>query len=70
MLTIIPMVVRITKQPSGKIEGVRLDRYHAGQIYDVPHTLAGYLVLQGFAMIEMRSTHRSQRPRDRRQQPR
>jgi hypothetical protein len=64
------MVVKITKQPSGKIDGVRLDRYHVGQSYDVPPTLADYLVLQGFAVIEMRSTHRSQRPSDRRQHPR
>jgi hypothetical protein len=64
------MVVTIIKQPSGKIDGVRLDRYRVGQSYDVPSTLADYLVLQGCAVIEMRSTHRSRSPWDRRQHPR
>jgi hypothetical protein len=64
------VLVRIIKQPSEKIDGVRLDTYHVGQSYDVPPTLADYLVLQGFAVIEMRSTHRSRPPSDRRQHPR
>jgi hypothetical protein len=64
------MVVKIIRQPTGKIDGVRLNRYHVGQSYDVLPTLAEYLVLQGFAVIEMRSTHSSQPPNDRRQHPR
>jgi hypothetical protein len=64
------VVVKIIKQPHGKIDGVRLDRYLVGQSYDVPHTLADYLVLQGYAAFEMRGTHRSRPPGDRRQYPR
>lgn len=48
------MQVRMVKQPSGFMDGVSLKSYRVGRCYDLPATLAGYLVVEGFAVIEMR----------------
>jgi hypothetical protein len=56
-------MVRITKQPHGRVDGITLNKYLPGHSYDVPPSLADYLVLQGFATPEMRREKRSQRPR-------
>lgn len=60
--------VRFTREPHGVVDGVSLDRYHAGRAYEMSAELAEYLVLEGYASIEMRRTQRSRRhrPRDRR----
>jgi hypothetical protein len=47
--------VRIVRQPSGSVHGVSLRSYRLGCVYDVPETLAAYLVIQDFAVIEMRT---------------
>ena len=62
------MLVRVIRQPLGKIDGVPLARYRPGQTYDLAPALADYLVLQGCALIEMRRGDRSKRlrPNDRR----
>jgi hypothetical protein len=57
------MRVRITRQPSGVIDGMSLRYYHAGEAYDLTTQLAEYLVAEGFASIEMRNRERSTRPR-------
>jgi hypothetical protein len=64
-------MVRVIRQPTGDVDGVSLQHYHTGLTYDLPPLLADYLVLQGFAAIEMRRGQRSRRfrPTDRRQQP-
>ena len=56
-------MVRIIKQPVGQVDGISLRLYHPGKTYDVPATLADYLVMQGYATIEMRKRTRSHRPR-------
>ena len=43
------------RQPIGTVQGVALRYYRAGQVYDLPATLAAYLVTEGFAIVEMRS---------------
>ena len=48
------MKVRIVKQPAGNIEGLRLQCYRQGEVYDIPTALAMVLVAEGFAIIEMR----------------
>jgi len=57
------MKVRITRPPTGVIDGMSLCHYHAGQAYEVPALLAEYLVVEGYAAIEMRQHQRSSRPR-------
>ena len=49
------MKVRIVQQPTGTLDGLRLDKYLRGNTYDVPASIAAYLVAEGFAQAEMRS---------------
>jgi hypothetical protein len=62
------MKVRITREPTGVVDGMALHFYHAGEAYEVPAALGQYLVAEGYASIEMRRRQRSSRPhpRDRR----
>ena len=46
--------VRLKRQPRGAIDGVCLRRYKAGNVYDLSAELAEYLVIEGFALLEMR----------------
>lgn len=57
------MKVRITRDPTGVVDGMSLRYYHAGEAYDIPAVLAEYLVAEGFAAVEMRQQQRSSRPR-------
>lgn len=64
------MKVRILRQPSGSLEGLSLQRYHIGQTYDLPASIAAYLVAEGFAAVEMRSDRTRDSPsEDRRGKP-
>jgi hypothetical protein len=57
----------IIKKPTGILEGVALDHYRVGQVYDVPASLANYLVADRFAMFESRdASHQEARTPDRR----
>jgi hypothetical protein len=53
--------IRIIRQPSGAVDGVSLRDYARGRRYDLPSSLAEYLVAQGFAFLEMRRSARSTR---------
>jgi len=53
------MLVRILKRPSGHVDGISLANYHPGQTYDVQPLLADYLMMHGFATIEMRREQKS-----------
>lgn len=55
--------VRIFKKPEGVVSGVAMCNYLPGHSYDVDSPLAEYLVLEGFAQVEMRQTRRSMRIR-------
>jgi hypothetical protein len=63
--------ILILRQPVGIVHGVALKWYRPGLVYDLPATLAAYLVTEGFGIVEMRS--REQRSstveHDRRQKP-
>jgi hypothetical protein len=49
------MKVRISRRPQGVLQGaVSLQYYRPGEVYDLPPTLAEYLVMEGFAILEMR----------------
>jgi hypothetical protein len=50
--------VRIFKRPAETLDGVDLNKYAPGLVYDVSRELAEYLVLEGFAKFEMRRTTR------------
>ena len=59
------MKIRITREPSGSIDGISLRQYRRGTTYDLAPELAEYLVAAGFASIEMRQGQRSKRWRER-----
>lgn len=63
LLIPIDVKVRITRKPFGSVNGVELCHYRQGAIYDIDASLAEYLVLEGFAAIEMRRGPRSLRIR-------
>ncbi len=48
------MRVKITRRPYGFINGVSLSYYRPGVVYDLPPTLAEYLVMEDYAILEMR----------------
>ena len=48
------MRVRITRQPLGIIQGVSLKHYRPGEVYELPPSLADYLVVEQYAIFEMR----------------
>ena len=52
------MKVKITRQPRGMINGVSLKYYRQGEVYDIPPTLAEFLVMEDHAIIEMRDCDR------------
>jgi hypothetical protein len=52
------MRVRITRQPLGFIQGVSLKHYRLGEVYELPPSLAEYLVMESYAIFEMRDRDR------------
>ena len=48
------MRVRITRQPLGTVQGMSLKHYRPGEVYELPPALAEYLVMEKFAILEMR----------------
>jgi CheY-like chemotaxis protein len=44
--------VLIIRQPTGAVDGILLASYHLGESYDLPPTLANYLVARGLAVFE------------------
>ena len=46
--------VRITRQPLGMIQGMVLNHYRPGEVYDLPPSLAECLVMEQYAILEMR----------------
>ena len=50
--------VKMLRRTIGNVGGVSLRHYREGQVYDLPPSLANYLVAQGLAMFEMRNEER------------
>ena len=44
------------------LNGSELSRYRTGEVYDVPVMVAEYLVVEGFAIVEMRNSDSSVAP--------
>ena len=44
------MRVRITREMSGNLDGLRLDSFKIGEVYDIGTSLATYLMSCGFAI--------------------
>jgi hypothetical protein len=44
------MRVRVTKSLDGSIDGIQLDRFVTGQIYEVGTSIANYLMAEGWAV--------------------
>jgi hypothetical protein len=49
------VTVRIVRQPRGQVFGIALDSYRVGRTYEVTESVAEYLVLAGFALVERRT---------------
>ena len=43
------MRIRIVQRPSGRIDGVPLDRFEPGGVYDVNASIGTYLMATGYA---------------------
>ena len=56
------MRVRITRQPIGMVQGMSLNYYRPGEVYDLPPSLAEYLVMEKYAIVEMRDREKQQGP--------
>ena len=56
------MRVRITRQPIGVVQGMSLLYYRPGEVYELPPSLAEYLVMEEYAIVEMRDRHRPPMP--------
>ena len=52
------MRVRITRQPIGMVQGMSLNYYRTGEVYELPPSLAEYLVMERYAIVEMRDRER------------
>ena len=65
------MRVRITRQPLGTVQGVSMKYYRPGEVYELPPPLAEYLVVEKYAMLEMRVGEKLPVPvaEDRRRRP-
>ena len=48
------MKVKITRQPLGIVQGMSLRGFRVGEVYDLPPSLAEYLVMEKCAIVEMR----------------
>jgi hypothetical protein len=56
------MRVKITRRPYGVVNGMSLIYYRPGEVYDLPPTLAEYLVMEDYAILEMRDRDKPQTP--------
>ena len=59
------MRVRITRQPFGAVQGMSLKHYRPGEVYELPPSLAEYLVVEKYAIFEMRDRDRPAVPVER-----
>jgi len=58
------MKVKILKQTLGHVNGVSLRHYKANEIYELPPSIANYLVAEGAALFEMRNRDNQSGPHD------
>jgi hypothetical protein len=56
------MRVKITRQPVGMVQGMSLNYYRAGEVYDLAPSLAEYLIIEKYAIVEMRDRERNPIP--------
>ena len=58
------------RQPIGMVQGMSLKYYRPGEVYELPPSLAEYLIMEEYAILEMRDQrkHRSDAARRRRTQ--
>jgi len=55
LLEFVGIKVRILKLTLGHVNGVSLRHYRPNEIYELPPSIANYLVAQGVALFEMRN---------------
>jgi hypothetical protein len=51
-------MIRVIRQPIGSVNGLSLNLYKPGRCYDVDPAVAEFLVVSGYALIEMRKAER------------
>jgi hypothetical protein len=49
------MRIRVTKHPTGSIEGISLDRFHVGGVYDLGTEIASVFLAEGWAQVDVPS---------------
>jgi hypothetical protein len=54
--------VRIVKPPPRDFEGISLQLYRVGSVYEITPTLGNYLVAEGYAQIELRRNRSADLP--------
>jgi hypothetical protein len=54
--------VRLTKLPDEPVNGHDWRGYQIGRVYDLPPEIADYLVVAGYAVVEMRGDRRLAAP--------
>lgn len=52
------MRVRVLKQPNEDVNGLSLRSFKPGRVYDIAAHVADYLVVNGYARVEMRDRER------------
>jgi hypothetical protein len=58
------MLVHVTRQPHGTVDGLSLRHYRVCHTYDLEAPVAEILVLYGYGRFEMRQDQRSRRTRE------
>jgi hypothetical protein len=58
------MRVRIVSTPKGIVDGIEVEIFQVGSTYDLSPTLAGVLLLEGWAVPEQRDPDRPSGPRE------
>jgi hypothetical protein len=61
------MLVRIIKAPGGIIDGFDVGTLKVGSVYDLPTSLASVLIVDRYAISEMRGTARESNDRGKRE---
>jgi hypothetical protein len=61
------MLVRILKTPGGIIDGFDVGTLKVGWTYDLPTSLASLLIVEEYAIAEMRSSHGQPPDREKRE---
>lgn len=58
------MRIKIIRQPKGIVDGMSMDHYQPGRVYDVATAVANYLVAERWAIFERREGDEATSPKN------